>query len=372
MSQAIVNGSSISYIYNALGQLIEKSGNGGTTLLMYDEAGHVLGEYTSAGALIEETIWMGDTPVATLLPNGSGISIYYVHTDHLGTPRKITRPSDNGLMWRWDPDIFGSLAPNTNPSGLGTFTYNLRFPGQYALSESGLFYNHARDYDPVTGRYIESDPIGLGGGVNSYAYAGANPLSAFDASGLSCVAMGSMVTCSYPGGPTVRFPRPIGWPDQINDGSSGYHKYDVPVQTSCPADSMANAIAQNPTPGTPAPASAAGTPNDATPDAGRGLFAGGFFGSPSLNISPVISYLTADINTGAPVVVNVTQPGHPLWPGYVARTVSATSSGSIVNNYGEGTAVLQSVGSPVAGLIDDAWIPQTKRLARSPSCGCGK
>ncbi|MEA3197013.1 MAG: hypothetical protein QOF32_1065, partial [Gammaproteobacteria bacterium] len=49
------------YIYNALGQLVEKSGSGGTTVLMYDEAGHLVGEYTGSGALIQETIWMGDT-----------------------------------------------------------------------------------------------------------------------------------------------------------------------------------------------------------------------------------------------------------------------------------------------------------------------
>jgi YD repeat-containing protein len=128
----MISANSTNYVYNALGQLIEKSGGGGTTLLMYDEAAHILGEYTSNGALIEETVWMGDAPVATLQPDPvSGIDIYYIHSDHLGTVRKITRPSDNSLMWRWDPDTFGSVGPNTNPSGLGTFVYNLRFPGQY-------------------------------------------------------------------------------------------------------------------------------------------------------------------------------------------------------------------------------------------------
>jgi YD repeat-containing protein len=137
MSQATVVGAATNYLYNALGQLIQKSGNGGTTLLIYNEAGHLLGEYTGTGALIQETIWMGDTPVATVQPNGTSVMIYYVHTDHLGTPRKITRPSDNGLMWRWDPDTFGSVVPNSNPAGLGTFTYNLRLPGQYSLNEVG-------------------------------------------------------------------------------------------------------------------------------------------------------------------------------------------------------------------------------------------
>ena len=172
------------YIYNALGQLVKKSGAGGTTLLMYDEAGHILGEYSASGVLIQETVWMGDTPIATLQPNGSLVSVYYVHTDHLGTPRKITRPSDNGLMWRWGPDTFGSLAPNANPAGLGTVTFNLRFPGQYSLNESGLFYNYFRDYDPQTGRYVESDPIGLQAGVNTYAYVGSDPISYLDPFGL--------------------------------------------------------------------------------------------------------------------------------------------------------------------------------------------
>jgi RHS repeat-associated protein len=184
MSQATVSGSYTNYLYNALGQLIQKSATGGTTLLMYDEAGHILGEYTGTGALIQETIWLGDTPVATLQPNGSSVSIYYVHTDHLGTPRKITRPSDNGLMWRWDPDTFGSATPNSNPAGLGALNYNLRFPGQYALNESGLYYNYYRTYDPMMGRYIESDPIGLRGGINPYVYVGADPTSNTDPFGL--------------------------------------------------------------------------------------------------------------------------------------------------------------------------------------------
>jgi RHS repeat-associated protein len=184
MTEVLVGTNETDYVYNALGQLIRKSGAGGTTLLMYDEAGHLLGEYDGTGALIQETVWMGDTPVATLQPNGSGISIYYVHADHLGTPRKITRPSDNGLMWRWDPDTFGSVNPNTNPAGLGAFNYNLRFSGQYSLNESGLYYNYFRDYDPTMGRYIESDPIGLRAGINPYAYVGARPISYTDPFGL--------------------------------------------------------------------------------------------------------------------------------------------------------------------------------------------
>jgi YD repeat-containing protein len=90
------------YVYNALGQRVEKAG--ATALLyMYDESGHRLGEYTSAGVLIEESIWLGVLPVATLRPNGSGISVYYIHADHLGSPKMITRPTSTSFgssSWR--------------------------------------------------------------------------------------------------------------------------------------------------------------------------------------------------------------------------------------------------------------------------------
>jgi RHS repeat-associated protein len=151
---------STDYLYNALGEMYEKSGTLGTTLLMQDEAGHLIGEYSGSGSLIEETIWLGDIPVATLQPNGSGgVIIYYVHTDHLNSPRKIAQSTTGTLAWRWDADPFGTTAPNQNPAGLGAFVYNLRAPGQYYQAESGLNQNVFRDYDPLTGRYVEPDPL---------------------------------------------------------------------------------------------------------------------------------------------------------------------------------------------------------------------
>jgi RHS repeat-associated protein len=159
-------------------------GAAGTVLYTYDEAGHLLGEYDGTGALIEETVWLGDTPVATLRPSGSGVSIYYIHSDPLNTPRQITRPSDNTPMWTWNSDPFGTDAANPNPAGAGSFTYNLRFLGQIFDGEAGLHQNVNRDYDPAVGRYVESDPIGLAGGIDTYAYVDADPLSLFDIYGL--------------------------------------------------------------------------------------------------------------------------------------------------------------------------------------------
>jgi YD repeat-containing protein len=120
------------YVYNALGQRVQKStGNGTTTtatLFVYDEGGHLLGEYDGSGNLIEETVWVDDLPVATLQPNGTGgVNMFYIHADHLDTPKAITRPADNAIVWRWDQDPFGTAVPNQNPASLGNFGYNLRF-----------------------------------------------------------------------------------------------------------------------------------------------------------------------------------------------------------------------------------------------------
>ena len=130
--------------------------------------------------------------MAVLSYNGYGssattktTSVYYVYADHLDTPRVITRAQDNKIAWRWDEtDPFGLQKPNENPSNLNNFTYNLRFAGQYYDRESGLHYNYFRDYDPQTGRYHQSDPIGLSGGINTYAYVGGNPISLVDPTGL--------------------------------------------------------------------------------------------------------------------------------------------------------------------------------------------
>jgi RHS repeat-associated protein len=188
-AKTVKNGSvTETLIYNALGQMIKTSGGAaGTVLYVYDEAGHLLGEYSSTGTLVQETVWLGDTPVATIRPSGSSVAIYYVHTDLLNTPHLVTRPIDNVQMWRWFPPTFGNSLPNTNPGGGGTFNYDLRYPGQIYDGQSGLHQNYFRDYDPAVGRYVESDPIGLrGGSYSTYAYVAGNPISHYDRTGLIC------------------------------------------------------------------------------------------------------------------------------------------------------------------------------------------
>lgn len=173
------------HTYNALSQRVAKAAGAAMTQFVYDESGHLLGEYTGSGALIQETVWMDDIPVATLRPRaGTGVDIYYVHTNVLNAPRKVTRPADNSVMWHWNASPFGENRPEENPQSAGAFSYHLRFPGQYYDAESGLHYNGFRYYDPATGRYISSDPIGLNGGLNTYAYALNDPASNTDPTGL--------------------------------------------------------------------------------------------------------------------------------------------------------------------------------------------
>ncbi len=63
--------------------------------------------------------------------------------------------------------------------------FNLRYPGQYFDSATGWHYNYFRDYEPGTGRYVQSDPIGLGGGISTFSYVKARPLNWVDPKGLA-------------------------------------------------------------------------------------------------------------------------------------------------------------------------------------------
>jgi RHS repeat-associated protein len=104
--------------------------------------------------------------------------------DHLNTPRLVADATGT-TVWRWDQqEPFGVSPPDKNPSGLGVFDFPLRHAGQYDDPETGLFYNYFRDYDASIGRYVESDPIGLRGGVNTYAYVRSSPLLLIDPKGL--------------------------------------------------------------------------------------------------------------------------------------------------------------------------------------------
>ena len=115
----------------------------------------------------------------------SASTMYFVHNDHLGTPQFVTNGNEQ-VVWEQSQTAFGEAVVDEDPDGDSTsFIYNQRFPGQYFDEESNLHYNYFRDYDPSTGRYIQSDPIGLAGGINIYLYVESNPINSFDFLGLA-------------------------------------------------------------------------------------------------------------------------------------------------------------------------------------------
>jgi RHS repeat-associated protein len=146
------------------------------------------GSYNFQWKMLEgPSYWFGaqSTNVAVnVTPSSPDANVFFIHTDHLNTPRLVANSSGT-TVWRWDQqEPFGVNAPDPNPSGLGSFEFNLRFPGQYADKETNLFYNYFRDYDSSLGRYVQSDPTGLKDGPNTYAYVSANPLMLSDPNGL--------------------------------------------------------------------------------------------------------------------------------------------------------------------------------------------
>jgi RHS repeat-associated protein len=188
-------GGTVSYSYNALGLRVGKTGPTalvptGATYYVYNESGKLIGEYDANGTPLYETIYLG-IPVGVVKQTGTAaggnivIGLYNVSTDQIGTPRVITRQSDEAVVWRWDTaEAFGATVPDQDPSGLGVFSFNQRLPGQVFDAESGLFQNWNREYSPRIGRYMQSDPVGLKGGINTFAYVTGDPLRLSDPLGL--------------------------------------------------------------------------------------------------------------------------------------------------------------------------------------------
>jgi len=147
--------------------------------------GRIIAESDNSGGTLRTYIWDdGYQPVAQI-DNVSGAErVTYLHTDPLGTP-VLGTDSAGKIVWKAPVDPFGAGAPSEDPDGDGVVVkVNLRMAGQYYDAESNLHENGQRFYDPMVGRYVTSDPIGLRGGLNTYLYARANPLRYIDPTGL--------------------------------------------------------------------------------------------------------------------------------------------------------------------------------------------
>ena len=197
------------YSYNGFGERIKKVVYSGSqkhiTYYLYD--GNTLtAEADEKGRITAQYLYLDNRPVAKLQDR----DIYAIHTDHLGTPRAVT-DSDRKTVWQADYSPFGEAQIKTE-----TIALNLRFPGQYADQETGTYYNYYRDYNPSTGRYQTSDPIGLKGGINTYAYVSGNPLGLVDPLGLHEIGEAHLhVGGDEPEGALVGSVAPVPVPDPV-------------------------------------------------------------------------------------------------------------------------------------------------------------
>ncbi len=176
LTKATILGVDYQYTYNYLGQRVVKKSGDTTRLYHYDLSGLVLAESDGAGNTLVEYVYLNGKRLALIAEQ-----IYYVHANHIDAPLTLT--DQNGdIVWQANYTPFGVVNITTN---LLSEEMTARFPGQYADSESGLYYNYFRDYDPELGRYIQSDPIGLAGGINTYGYVEGNPVKYTDPLGLA-------------------------------------------------------------------------------------------------------------------------------------------------------------------------------------------
>ena len=167
------------YVYNPFGERVKKTvyqaqGPPSITYFLFDGSS-LSAQVDGEGELIDQYVYLEDyRPIARL----SGGDIQAIHTDHLGAPRLVT-DSEAQVIWQARYSPFGAATVE-----IAQIDLPHRLPGQQLDAETGLHYNYFRHYDPSTGSYTTSDPLGLVAGYNTYGYVGANPLSAIDPRGL--------------------------------------------------------------------------------------------------------------------------------------------------------------------------------------------
>lgn len=290
----LINAGGAGFMISAEGQRIEKLASTGPVYFAPDAGGELLAENT--GGAWRDYVWLNGRLVTLL----SGGGVWSLHDDQTGRPLVMTNMGPKGapsaatmdappvpsepppmsyIVWQAAGAPFDRTVTN---STWGEF--NIGFPGQYYDQEDNLWYNGARDYNATLGRYMESDPIGLAGGVNTYAYVGDNPISNVDPSGL----------CP--------------------------HKYSVTVFTLC---SAAEAFSRVELPGVSAPGA---------PEAQDGSNVVQLWGNNGNN------WILQSVDSSTMRITNFTLPGHQFYPGTVTWQVTPGPAGfgSFINVTGIG------------------------------------
>ncbi|WP_422002039.1 hypothetical protein [Reyranella sp.] len=203
--------------------------------------------------------------------------------------------------------------------------------------------------------------------------AGALPPGTSDLSGatpVDCTVAQGNLSCRSSGGTSFHpaVPAPLGFPDRIGPDDRRYHEYDVRSgATRAPQERLLQGLIDRPTPGPEFlnhPATPEGTLNEATPWTPYGAYLGATRLRAGAPFNPVRSYLRHDDN-GNPVVVNVTEPGHSLFPGYVVHSIVPTADGPEIRTEGEGLGRWQAPDSPQwlrDELSRQTWRPYQDRI----------
>lgn len=183
IDEASIETTIATYTYDPFGRRLSKNVSGVTTYFLYGIQG-LMAEYDEQGNPVRnynywpDSNW-GSNPLYLEQMTDGESEHYFYHNDHLGTPQVLSN-AQGGVVWRAEYTAFGEVSDQQ-----GEVKNYLGFPGQYSDKETSLSYNYFRYYDPDLGRYIQTDPAGFLGGINTYAYVGGNPLYWIDPLGLS-------------------------------------------------------------------------------------------------------------------------------------------------------------------------------------------
>lgn len=290
--------------------------------------------------------------------------VVYYYSDQAGSVLAESDASGN-IISRSDYRPYGQ-------SVLDGTTRSIGFTGHVNDGDMALIYMQARYYDADTGRFLSKDPTapapGAIFGLNRFTYANNNPTTFRDPTGRDCRGDKYNYVCDphTPGSEPYQIPTPPQFPPSINSNGPHHHVYDITKKggpgSGGKAAAIATDMALDPTPGDDQPASVEGTVNDASPTSGNPIVVVGG----ELVKSPVVTYLRFDSHL-RPVTINVTLPGHPLFPGYVVRYVEVTPSGeTIIHNAGEGYGRLQDssdvLGRFTSSTINSVWAAPSEAI----------